>query len=372
MIERIKLLLQSLFKQTESEVTMGHEIENLDNPIYHAKPAWHGAGTVVENAPTSRECLEIAKMDWAVGKEPACTQSGLVVPGYYWTIRADLPEDDVQRVLGLVKERYEVIQNVEAFTLADEIVGQGNARYEAAGSLRNGKVIWLLAKLPDQMKVQDDTIEKFLLVTSAHDGTRAMQILFTPVRVVCMNTLTMALREVTGQVVIRHMGDTKAQIKMAKNVLKQANTYFTGTIDVFERLAQEKLNDRFIQAYLAALIPDPKKANSKSARGRVDKQRESIFDLFIRPRRGDGQEAINGTAYGLYQATTDWLDHTWSDRKSSKPEKEQAERRLDRLVFQGGSKMRQRSFDLLQYGLGLEQAPDGDTEALTLQAVRQN
>ncbi len=136
---------------------------------------WHGLGTMVENAPDSREALIVAGLDWNVVQKPVFTQDGVKVKGYYANVR-----DYDGSVLGIVTSRYKVVQNREAFAFTDGLLGEG-VRYETAGSLMGGKKTWILAKLPEKYIIQGDQVIPYLVFSNTHDGSGAIKIAMTPV-----------------------------------------------------------------------------------------------------------------------------------------------------------------------------------------------
>src|SRR5262249_53947643 len=145
---------------------------------------------------------------------PVATVDGLVVPKTRAVVRYDS-----QTCLAVVSDRYMPVQNTQAFGLLDAIVADGGLRYHTAGALGQGEKVFLLAKLPGHLRVKttDDVVEKYLLLSNSHDGSSALRVLFTPVRVVCQNTLSMALRQGNGQgVSIRHNGDLAGKIRDAQ------------------------------------------------------------------------------------------------------------------------------------------------------------
>ena len=166
---------------------------NIDKMMWVGEKPWHGEGTKLENVATSAEAIEAAGLDWKVEKRglyfaqtDGTTQ---LIPGKYATVRTDN-----QVALGIVGKVYTPLQNKEAFSFFDSIVGVKEAMYHTAGSLGKGERVWILAKLPGYIKVtEDDVVEKYLLLANSHDGSSAVEMLFTPVRVVCQNTLNLAI-----------------------------------------------------------------------------------------------------------------------------------------------------------------------------------
>ncbi len=163
--------------------------------------AWHGLGKIVDQYPTSKEALEFAGLNYTVEKrrlltydtenEKADEETGIkipeiTVPNYYATIRTD---NDT--VLGVVGKDYEIVQNIDAFSFFDAIVGGDGIQYETAGALGNGERVFITAKLPGYIRVgNDDLTEKYLFLTTSHDGFGSITAAFTPVRIVCNNSAT--------------------------------------------------------------------------------------------------------------------------------------------------------------------------------------
>ena len=140
----------------------------VESMVYTREKPWHGLGTMVEEAPTSADALRLAGLDWTVEQKNIQLCGGSKVPGY----KANVRNTDGQ-VLGIVSDRYKIIQNSEAFSFTDNIIG-GDVRYETAGSLNGGKKIWLLAKLPTTEIVGDKT-EPYLCFSNTHDGSGAVR-----------------------------------------------------------------------------------------------------------------------------------------------------------------------------------------------------
>ena len=163
---------------------MAAEIETM---FYVRETPWHGLGTKVMEAPTSKEALNLSGLDWKVEQEKIYTENGNVVTGFKANVR-----DTDKKVLGVVTDRYKVVQNEEAFAFTDELLGEG-VRYETAGSLQGGRKVWLLAHLPHEYIIAGERISPYLVFSNTHDGSGAIRVAITPIRVVCQNTLNLAL-----------------------------------------------------------------------------------------------------------------------------------------------------------------------------------
>ena len=173
---------------------------NVESMFYTGREVpWHGQGVSVESAPTSADAIRLAGLDWNVVQEDVYAD-GVKAAGW----RANIRDTD-RKILGIVSDRYRIVQNGEAFAFTDDLIG-GEVRYETAGSLRDGRTVWLLARLPDREIVGDKT-ETYLCFTNNHDGTGAIRACMTPVRVVCNNTLNLALSTARRSWSVKHTGN---------------------------------------------------------------------------------------------------------------------------------------------------------------------
>ena len=345
---------------------MGHEVWELDKPAYGQNvPAWHGLGVVVDGTMTSGEALEKASLAWHVDLERVFTAQGLQVPDTYVTVRQDLPVNDERRILGSVGNRYTPIQNRDAFALGDAIIGESGAQYDTAGSLKNGRVVWMLAKLPEPVKVKDDTLQHYLLLRTSHDGSSALTVNLTDIRVVCWNTLTAALgRGDEHQVRVRHTRNAKVRIDDARRVLGLATKHFREHTGRMTALAETPIDHRFVEAFAQTMYPDPDGENASPTR--AQNARASIRALYGGRQAGANQRAISGTAYGLYNAFTAYLDHDASRPENSKRDTRKLdESRFESTLYGNNARKRQRGFDLLCRATGV----DGQGSGLATQVL---
>lgn len=165
-------------RKINNEKEMFTMTANVETMFYTRVAPWHGLGVRVESALSSQEALKASGLDWNVIQRPIMTSAYEPVPGYKANIR-----DTDNKVLGVVSDRYRVVQNAEAFAFTDALLGEG-VKYETAGSLQEGRRIWLLAKLPDRYIIEGEQIEPYLVFSSSHDGSGAIKAAMTPVRVV--------------------------------------------------------------------------------------------------------------------------------------------------------------------------------------------
>ena len=194
---------------------------NVESMFYVRKVPWHGLGTMVMEAPTSEAALRLAGLDWNVIQRPIVTEDGIPIPGF----KANLREMD-EKVLGVVTDRYKVVQNTDAFSFTDSLVGEG-VKYETAGSLQGGRRTWLLAKLPQRYIISGDEITPYLVFMNSHDGSGSIKVAMTPVRIVCENTLNLALSTARRYWATNHTGDIQGKINDAKYTLLYACLLYT-------------------------------------------------------------------------------------------------------------------------------------------------
>lgn len=285
-------------------------------------PAWHRLGVVTKGALTSTEAITKAGLDWTVTLNPLFTgvtdaggeEYGVEVPNHFATIR----ESD-NSVLGVVGNRYTPIQNIECFDFMDTVVDDSEATYETAGSLFGGKVVWMLLNLNKPVKVDEDITHNYLLLTNSHDGSSSLKGLTTPIRVVCANTLRMALNGKKNSFAFRHTKNLQGKVAQARSILNGSYEY----IDEFQ-LEMEKLldteitNQRFVEIMDTVLpIPEPTTENVKAVT-RITNQRGEITSLFNNPEFATQKN----TAWALINATSNYEQWKASIRgKASREEK---------------------------------------------------
>lgn len=272
---------------------------NVESMFYTREKPWHGLGVEVKEAPTSADALQLAGLDWQVIQEPIYTDSGKQIPGYKANVR-----DTDHKVLGVVTDRYRIIQNQEAFAFTDELLGNG-VRYETAGSLQEGRKVWLLARLPREYIISGERISPYLVFSNTHDGSGAVRVAVTPVRVVCNNTLNLALNTAKRSWSMIHTGDIKGKIQEAKDTLFMAEEYMDSLGKEFERLRKQKITDQQVKEYIELLLPIENGATTAQAKNIV-KLRE---DLRKRYYDAPDLKDVGNNAYRFINAVSDFATH---------------------------------------------------------------
>lgn len=261
---------------------------------------WHGLGEIVKEAPTSEDAIRLAGIDWKVEQEPIFLEDGTQIKGNWANVRSS-----DGKPLGIVGERYKIVQNTEAFAFTDALLGEG-VRYETAGALKDGKVIWLLARMPESIEVLGDVVDPYLVFTNTHDGSGAVRVCMTNVRVVCNNTLNMALNRAKRVWSARHTGSITNKLDDAIQTLELAHKYIEATKETFEELHKVKItNDFKLFQLVNNIIPitddmtDRQKENQKTIRE----------DILYRYREAPDLKVLDATGARLVQAVADTTSH---------------------------------------------------------------
>lgn len=279
---------------------------NVETMFSTREKPWHGLGTIVEEAPTSAEALRLAGLDWKVNQSAIFTSAGKV-EGY----RANVRSTD-QAVLGVVTDRYKVIQNTDAFAFTDELLGEG-VKYETAGSLQGGRKVWLLARMPREYIISGERISPYLVFSNTHDGSGAVRVAITPVRVVCNNTLNLALESASRSFSMIHTGDIKGKVLEAKQTLFMADIYMENLGQEFERLRRKKLTDQQVKEYMELLLPIDDSASLLT----IKNMKKLRADLQSRYYDAPDLKNVGGNnAYRFINAVSDFATHSAPIRKT--------------------------------------------------------
>ena len=285
---------------------MSHEVEKMfytSNEGNGRFVPWHGLGTPVKNALTANEALVTAGLDWNVIQKPIFTNDR-EVEGYKANIR-----DTDNSVLGIVSNKYRIVQNTEAFSWTEALLGKGT-EYETAGSLKKGRTVWLLAKLPQQL-ILGDEVDPFLVFTNSHDGTGAVRVAVTPIRVVCNNTLNLALSKATRAWATNHVGDMLSKLKEAERALFLSEKYMTALSEEADILANTKISEDEMNKVLDEIFVLDSDATERQKK-RVESVKEEIMICTLAPDIAK----YMGTKYGFINAISDWAGHSEPARKT--------------------------------------------------------
>lgn len=278
---------------------------NVETMMYVREKPWHGLGTMVEEAPTSADALRLAGLDWTVDKKNIQVCGGAKIQNFKANVRSS---DGA--VLGVVSDRYKIVQNAEAFAFTDSLI-DGEVHYETAGSLNGGKKIWLLAKLPDTEIVGDKT-EPYLCFSNTHDGSGAIRVCMTPIRVVCNNTLNFALGTAKRAWSVRHTGDIQAKLHEARMCLDMANKYMDHLAVYADQMANTTVTDDKIKAILEEMFPIAEDASDREKRN-VKAVRDEYMICYFAP----DILKFKGTAWGALNAMSDMVSHNAPRRMTS-------------------------------------------------------
>jgi phage/plasmid-like protein (TIGR03299 family) len=340
---------------------MAHNINYNEQTGKHSffsvkEKAWHGLGQIVSDYPTSAEALQFAGLDFTVVKRKLFTYDNennfagsntptpkIEVPNYFATVR-----NDTEQVLGVVGKDYEVVQNRDAFSFFDAIVGGDGIQYETAGALGKGERIFITAKLPNYIKVgREDLIEKYLFLTTSHDGFGSITAAFTPVRIVCANTLNAAMRNHTNSIKIWHTANAKERLEQAHKVMGIANKLSDELEGIFNQWATVRITDAEVKR-LIQLALTPNKETWQNLQAGKDDELSTCFDNMCNAAFGYAMsnptqqvETAKGTLFGAYNAVTGYYQNVRNYRDN--------EAKLKSLLLGGTAQLRtQKAFTLCE------------------------
>lgn len=266
--------------------------------------AWHGLGQIVDKAMTSEEAIKLANLDYTVDKRPAYMEIDgqyIQVPKKNVTYRTDTND-----AFGIVGDRYHIVQNTEAFQFFDAIVGENEAIFETAGCLKKGEVVFITAKLPSYIAVKDDVVDQYLILSSSHDGTRGIQVMFSPIRVVCNNTLSAAYGNSKYRVNISHTKNASQQLREAHNIMGISNLLSGELNELYNAMASTRINDAQLEKFFVDsldLSVDDKTGELSTRATNIISSLKEYYEV------GPGQEQFTGTVWGAYNAVTGYFQN---------------------------------------------------------------
>lgn len=307
------------------------QLENTD------KPWWADKLENVKQFPVNSPWDVVAKtagLDWEVGLQPIYSNLGAPIPGFKAVTRSS-----DHRIFAVTKERYTPLQNMKAFEALNEVVN-GRMQFHTAGSLDGGRIIWALAKLAGQIRViGQDVVDKFLLLTTSHDGTKATSMLLTPIRVVCQNTLRMAELNADYLISAKHTENAERKLKSAKDLFLDIERQEKKLEEQFKYLAVKTVSDEQVEAFLYDVL-GYKNVGIDDIPTRTKNTAEKIKELY---ESGQGSElvGVRGSAWGAYNAVTEYVDHYATVRD----EEDNAFNRVQSMWYGRGNAVKNRAFN---------------------------
>jgi phage/plasmid-like protein (TIGR03299 family) len=299
---------------------------------------WHGLGVVLEQPPTTiAAAIELSGLGWRVEREPIAVDRGDAatvddwweprceeISGYWANVR-----QDTRQVLGIVGDRYRIVQNIEAFQFVDQLIGSA-MHFETAGSLHGGRKVWVLARLPEHVEIGGDPVRCYVLLMNSHDGSTAVVAASTPVRVVCQNTLNWGLARAHQRYSIRHTDKIREHVHQARQVLDISIDYYEQFKHTGDRLASQRISEGQLRRVLDELYPTGTEdaATDRSRRSR-EQTKQRITELFL---HGDTQGNAPGSKWAAVNAIIEHAD--WIRPLNAGSE------RFARVIDDGGRKTR--------------------------------
>lgn len=323
---------------------MSHQI-NVENGranvMVVGKPAWHNLGQVLSNPATAEQAIVEAGLNFPVEKKPIFLEDGTRIPNRFAVVRTD-----VNRPLGVVTGRYEVLQNTDAFRFFDSVVERDEAVYHSAGVLGQGERIWIMAKMPEHISIAGvDDVNVYVTLLSGHDGKTGVYGFVHLERIVCNNTLQVAIRQGKNMnkfVKFGHRSGIIDRISDGASLLGIVNSYRQDMDEIFTTLSRKKVDTAYTNAFVKSLFPAmPDEVVAQMKRTPAFKiQRDQLLDA-IETGAGQDMPTANGTAWGLFNGVTYWIDHVKKGTGDSASKKQAS------IWFGDGARVRQRAFDLL-------------------------
>lgn len=284
---------------------MAHEIEKI---MYVGEVPWHKLGVPFTEPPTLEQAIVAAGLNWNVKTEPLFTENKEVVEAMVTR------RDSDNSILGVVGPNYEPLQNSTAFNFFTPFIESKEAGIECAGSLRQGKKVFILAKINrDPLVIKgNDIVDKYMLLSNSHDGTLSVRVGFTPIRVVCANTLAMAHNNDASKLIrIKHTKNVEVNLKLVQDVMNVANQTFEATAEQYRLLANKSINGADLEKYVKIVFNQSAKKFSLTPVTEVDNGKRvlnNIIPLFEKGRGNDMTE-IKGTLWAAYNAVTEYVQY---------------------------------------------------------------
>lgn len=339
---------------------MGHGITNYDKNVFaDGRPAWHGLGEVLPDNITPREAV-LRTMDWQVGEHSVFRKildGGITkyveVPGFKLLRREDHGVVNDAMNFDIVSDSYTVIQNSELPEIIEAVMGETGAYVVTAGTLKVGRRVWILCKCPGSWNISGDAVDQYFLLHNTHDASGVLDLLVTPVRVVCFNTLTLAIDQAESggsNLRLKHTPGIRERLELVRGILSSTNDNWRAFIDRMSYLATKPVSPDFTSAFVEFLFPAETQRKTRALNARAD------FMRILASPRGKLTPALrNGdhnTVFGLYNAVTEYVQYARTVRvtglgDAEPTDRDQNEARMNSVIWGSGAKFRQDAYDLL-------------------------
>lgn len=310
-------------------------IENGQASYFGTKPAWHGLGITVESAQTSKEAIKLAGLDWLVEKYPISAKLDTEykeIDKKFATVRMDN-----KNPLGIVGKNYTILQNEDAFGFIDDIVGSKQAIFESAGCLFKGERVFITCKLPTQMVVGNDVADCYFFIHNSHDGSRAVELAFTPTFICCNNTLNMALSNAKRKQRVKHTPSINIQLINATDIMGITKQKTQELEEVFTAMTKVNLNDSQIRKLIQqAMYPQMELVNPEDYSTRFNNIIDEAFEYVTTDNAQLIPERKN-TLYGVFQGVNGIFNNKQYKNASDKAQS---------VIFGTGFEATNRAFEL--------------------------
>lgn len=303
---------------------------NINSFASLRRPAWHGLGTVIDAPLSGFDFQKVAGLDWNVYDAPIYTPSRIVADGIIGGVELEdqkiIMRDDNFQPLGIVGKDYTSVQNSELFDFVSRL-GEFDLdmTIETAGALGKGETVWVLVKM-NSMKIAlgNDVMDSYLAICNGHIGNMATCIFPTTTRIVCQNTLRMAIKEKNGKVglskgwAIRHTSNIHERIAQARKSIEETVLEYSTTQEAISRMADAKASDDFILDLIRETFGEKKEDTSKRGETLTENRNKAIFANLESPTsKGLDTE---GSIWSALNAVTEYLDHDSIIRSNNKQE----------------------------------------------------
>jgi phage/plasmid-like protein (TIGR03299 family) len=290
------------------EEPMAHELEIINDRasmFFRGENPWHRLGTFIspDEKLTAEQAIVASNLDWTASTKSLFLADGTLAPANA------VVRSDNNAILGVVGKDYQPLQNRDAFKFFDSFIESNQAQYETAGALRDGKRVWVLAKINSDVDVVkgNDTLERYVLLSNSHDGTTAVRAGFTNIRVVCQNTLSIAHSSANSRLLrVRHGKSVKENLDRVAEIMNLANREFEATLQQYKLLANREINSTDLEKYVKLVMVGEKKMEANEEAGKRILNR--IIPLFEKGRGNDMAE-IKGTYWAAYNSISEYLQY---------------------------------------------------------------